>query len=450
MNPSLEYLIENDGFVCPECGRQHFGKLKNCIIGENVLDCLPDTVKRLGTRPFILCDRDTYAAAGELVCRLLDSAEISYKLHIIERKKPAPDDRIVGEALLWIDKSCDLVIAVGGGVINDTCKIIASAYGVPDIIVATAPSMDGFASATSSMERCGFKVSVDSKCPDAVIGDTAILSAAPKKLIRSGMGDMLAKYVSLTEWRLGQLIRGEYYCPFIARLVSNSLEEVVNNGEAALNSDRDACGKVMRGLVLAGLGMNYAEITRPASGMEHYISHAFDMRALEFGSNSDLHGIQCALGTLMTIRAYELLTEKLQKGGIDRERALKSVAEFSREEWFNVLREKFGKGSEAIISNELREDKWNIESHAKRLDFIIAHKDEILGIIAGLPSSDEIRNFMLKVGLPTTAAELGVTRGELRDAFIMAKDIRDKYVCGRLLWDLGLLEEIADEVMSEF
>ena len=57
---------------------------------------------------------------------------------------------------------------------------------------------------------------------------------------------------------------------------------------------------------------------------------------------------------------------------------------------------------------------------------------------------------MLKVGLPTTAAELGVTRGELRDAFIMAKDIRDKYVCGRLLWDLGLLEEIADEVMTEF
>ena len=57
---------------------------------------------------------------------------------------------------------------------------------------------------------------------------------------------------------------------------------------------------------------------------------------------------------------------------------------------------------------------------------------------------------MIGLGLPTTAAELGISKGELKEAFIMAKDIRDKYVLGRLLWDLGLLDEIADEVVSEF
>ena len=449
MNPSIEYLIENDGFNCPSCGRKHFGKLKKCVVGENALDSLPGIVKELGTHPFILCDRDTYAAAGEKVCSLLDSAGIGFKLHMIERKKPAPDDRIVGEALMWIDKSCDLVIAVGGGVINDTCKIIANAYDVPDIIVATAPSMDGFASATSSMERCGFKISVDSKCPEVVIGDTAILANAPKKLIRSGIGDMLAKYISIVEWRLGELIRGEYFCPYIAELVQTSLAEVVNNSEAALSGDHEACGKVMRGLVLGGLGMNYAGISRPASGMEHYVSHVLDMRALEFGTPSDLHGIQCGVGTLMTLKGYEILTG-LIKDGIDREAALKAVAEFDREKWFGVLREKFGKGAESMIENELREGKWDKESHISRLDLIISHREEILGLISELPEYSKILAFMKKNGLPTTAAELGVSREALRDAFLMAKDIRDKYVLGRLLWDLGLLGKVTDEVMLSF
>ena len=46
----------------------------------------------------------------------------------------------------------DGVIAVGGGVLNDTGKLISAARGLPDIILAPAPSMDGFASGTSSME----------------------------------------------------------------------------------------------------------------------------------------------------------------------------------------------------------------------------------------------------------------------------------------------------------
>ena len=30
-----------------------------------------------------------------------------------------------------------------------------------------------------------------------------------------------------------------------------------------------------------------------------------------------------------------------------------------------------------------------------------------------------------------------MTEEEMADAFFMAKDIRDKYVLGRLMWDLG-------------
>ena len=33
MEYTLDWLMQNDGFAC-ECGKRHFGLLKDCIIGE--------------------------------------------------------------------------------------------------------------------------------------------------------------------------------------------------------------------------------------------------------------------------------------------------------------------------------------------------------------------------------------------------------------------------------
>ncbi|MCQ2433228.1 MAG: sn-glycerol-1-phosphate dehydrogenase [Clostridia bacterium] len=424
------------GFDCPACGKHHTGKLTDCRIGRGALDALPELIRKFGgTNAFVLCDEDTHRAAGEAVLSILENAGIPHTEHIITRTHPAPDERIVGEAVMHCPAACDIVIAVGGGVINDTCKILAAARKLPDIIVGTAPSMDGFASATSSMERDGLKVSLSSKCPDAVIGDTAILAKAPVHMIRSGVGDMLAKYVSLVEWKIAHLLLGEYYCPAIADLVKDALDRCVKAAPAAVLGDEAACADVMEGLVLSGLAMNFAGLSRPASGMEHYISHILDMRALEFGTPADLHGIQCGAATLYTIRAYETLKKQCP----DREKALAYVKNFSRNDWFAYLRSKLGHGAEAIIAGELKEKKYDPAKHAARLEDILSHWDEILSIIDELPSSEELERFMKTIGHPTTGAELGLSDDDMHEAFLMAKDIRDKYVLGRLLWDLGLL-----------
>ena len=49
----------------------------------------------------------------------------------------------------------------------------------------------------------------------------------------------------------------------------------------------------------------------------------------------------------------------------------------------------------------------------------------------------ELEAFMKAIGHPTEPGELGLTDKQWQEAFLMAKDIRDKYVLGRLLWDLG-------------
>ena len=442
MNYSIDWLMANDGFECA-CGKRHYGLLKDCIIGEDALSALPGMIRKYsGTHPFILCDTLTYEAAGKAVTELLTKENIPYIIHIIERIHPAPDEKIVGEAVMYCDEKCDIVVAVGGGVINDTCKILAAAKKVTDIYVATAPSMDGFASASSSMERGGLKVSLNSKCPDVVIGDAEILANAPTHMIRSGIGDMIAKYVSIVEWQIAALLIGEYYCPTIAEIVRASLEVCVKVAEDAVNGDHDAVCRLTEGLVMSGLAMNYAGISRPASGMEHYISHIIDMRALEFGTPADLHGIQCGMATLLTVQAYE----KLMQITPDKEKALAYVKNFSLDGWFEHLRAQLGHGAEAMIAGERKEKKYDIEKHAARLEKILANRDEIRRIAGELPSSAELRAFFESIGHPMSGKEFGLTETELREAFLMAKDIRDKYVIGRMLWDFGILEEFADAI----
>ena len=53
---------------------------------------------------------------------------------------------------------------------------------------------------------------------------------APLKLLKAGLGDMLAKYVSICEWRVAHLLLGEYYCPEIAELIQEMIKKV-QNGE---------------------------------------------------------------------------------------------------------------------------------------------------------------------------------------------------------------------------
>ena len=436
MKHDISSLILHDGEICPSCGRRHFGKLGECIIGDGVLSSLPEVLSRFGAKkPYVLCDRLTYRAAGEQVCGILSGSGIDFVLHIIEREHPAPDEKLVGEALMYCPNSCDCVIAVGGGVINDTGKVIASAKNVPDIIVGTAPSMDGFASATSSMERGGLKISLDTKCPDTVIGDTSILASAPAHMICSGIGDMLAKYVSLVEWRIANVILDEYYCPVVADMVKDALDTCVKEAKAAVSGDKAAISAVLEGLVISGLAMNYAGVSRPASGMEHYISHIIDMRALEFGTPWDLHGIQCGIATLETVRAYEKLVTMTP----DVESALRHAREFDLQGWNEHLRERLGKGAELVIAGDLRERKYDLAKHEQRIRRIAEKWDEITEIIRTLPSSARLESFMRDIGHPTSFTELGLTDEDTREAFLMAKDIRDKYVLGKLMWDMGLI-----------
>ncbi len=427
---------------CP-CGRSHQAAILETVVRPGAIRELPEWISRLGAqKPFLLADAHTRAAI-DAVCGVLDAHQIPYSAHIFEDPHLEPDERAAGSAVMHFDTGCDLIVAIGSGVINDIGKLLSSRLNLGYIIVATAPSMDGYASSTSSMAVDGLKVSLNTRCADVIIGDISLLKDAPLPMLQAGLGDMLAKYVSIAEWRIAHLITGEYYCEAVARLVRDALKRCISRAEGLKAREEEAVSAVFEGLVVTGIAMSYAGVSRPASGVEHYFSHIWDMRGLEFGTPVHLHGIQCAVATLTAVRLYE----KLKTFTPDRGLAEAGVRAFDPDAWNRELRDFLGSAAEAMIRLEEKEKKYDLDRHAARFERIASHWDEILRILdEELPSSETILGILETIGLDGSLSSLGVDLPTARRTFKATKDIRDKYVLSRLAWDLGILDPLAEEI----
>ena len=426
-------------FTC-SCGKVHNALLDDYIVGKGAIREIASLMARYGaTRPYLIADRNTYQAAGKQVCKVLDAHNIPYSLYVFSQETIHPNEEAVGSAAMHYDVSCDMVIGIGSGVINDIGKLISKLTKTPYIIVATAPSMDGYASATSSMDVDGLKTSVPSRCANVIVGDLDVLREAPVQMLISGLGDMLAKYVSICEWRISNLITGEYYCPTVAEYIRKALKKCVDHAEGLLNREEEAVRAVFEGLIIGGVAMNYAGLSRPASGVEHYFSHVWDMRALEFGMPASTHGIQCALGTLYALRIYE----QVKKYTPDVALAEQKVSAFDHPSYNQFLKDFLGRSAESMLALEEKEGKYDPVKHHSRIAYIAEHWQELVQIMEQeLPAAAELERLLKAIGAPCSVEEIGLSADILRPTFEATKDIRDKYVLSRLCWDLGILNEI--------
>ena len=438
-NKNMKKYLESFTTKKCSCGKTHAVEIPEIIIENGAINKISNLFCKYGVKKaFVLADVNTFAVAGSQVCNQLQNNGIEYSNFVFNSNRLEPDETSINSALENYDNSCNLVIAIGSGVINDIGKIVSHKANVPYFIVATAPSMDGYASATSSVSLGGLKTSLPSKCANVIIGDLQILKNAPINMLQAGLGDMLAKYVSIAEWKISNVINGEYYCETIANLIKTALKRCVDNANGLISRDEEAVKSVFEGLIIGGVAMALAGVSRPASGVEHYFSHVWDMRGLEFNTNVNLHGLQCAVATKIALEIYEDIIKKVP----NKEKALKYAKAFNYNDWAKTLKEFLGKGADAMIALEEKEGKYNLNLHEKRLEVIIEKWDEIVSIIkTEMPTSKQLNDILDIIQAPKTISEIGIDC-DLLTTLKATKDIRDKYVLSRLLWDLGLLDEV--------
>jgi len=429
--------------VC-ECGKAHKTAVEACVVESGAISHIPEYAKKYGAKKaFLIGDINTYPLAGDKIEKLLAAEGIESKSFIFKERRLEPNEQAMGSLVFHFDAKCDIIIAIGSGVINDLSKVLAFLTNKPYVIVASAAFMDGYVPASSSMAVDNVKVTVPAKSPEVVIGDLDILTGAPVHMAKAGLGDMLAKYIAVLEWKISRIVNNEYYCDKVADFTMDCVKKAVDEAPGLLKRDKNSMEALFGGLINCGCAMDYAGCSRPGGGVEHYFSHIWDMRALDFGTPVSSHGVQCALGTLYAIKCYHALTEIVP----NKEKALAYAKSFNFEEWSGQLREFVGKGAEAMIALEAKERKYDLDKHAKRLDVILDKWDEIVKTIKEhLPTNEEFEAILDSIEAPKSIEEIGMDKSILPMTLKSTKDIRDKYVLSKLLWDLGELDDICEKV----
>jgi len=190
------------------------------------------------------------------------------------------------------DKS-DLIIGLGGGRSVDVAKLCSFNLKIPFVSIPTSASHDGIASPFVSI-RGEKPHSLIATAPLGVFVDVDVIKRAPKKLIASGCGDLMAKITAVRDWELGRDKTGEYYGRYSADLASMSAKILIESAHTFSKKGLDV-RVIVEALISAGVASCIAGSSRPCSGAEHLFSHAVDH--LEYGIG--LHGEKCGVGSIM-------------------------------------------------------------------------------------------------------------------------------------------------------
>lgn len=203
------------------------------------------------------------------------------------------DTKAVQKTLSEIKKDkSDLIIGIGGGRSVDIAKMAAFTLKKSFVSIPTSASHDGIASPFVSI-RGDKPYSIIATAPLGVFVDIEILKKAPRRLLASGCGDLMAKVTAVRDWELARDNVGEYFGTYAANLASMSAKIVIENSKNF--KKRPDVRMIVEALISSGVAACIAGSSRPCSGAEHLFSHAVDY--LEPGVG--LHGEKCGIGSIL-------------------------------------------------------------------------------------------------------------------------------------------------------
>ncbi len=234
----------------------------------------------------------------------LSSFGLSYLWHHIDSATMSFVGQVVDLAKKHQSK---ILVGLGGGKSIDVAKLSAYYANLPFISVPTSASHDGISSPFASIKGMDKPYSLIAKPPIGVLADIIIIANAPRRLLASGCGDLVAKITAVKDWELARDEKGEYFGNYAASLARLSAKLVIDESEKIREGSKESVRDVVEALISAGVAACIAGSSRPCSGSEHLFSHALDMLAPNIG----LHGEKCGIGAIMMAKLHNLEWEKI-------------------------------------------------------------------------------------------------------------------------------------------
>ena len=409
------------GVKCQACGKTHNCDIESIFVESGAISHLGRLCEKY-EKILIVADENTYGVAGDKTLKALDGKEIESVI-FDGSTVLIPDERAIERVRAHLD-GVNLIVGIGSGVIQDLCKYVSFFARLPYMIVATAPSMDGYASNGAAMILGGMKETVSAHLPRAIIADVDVLKNAPMEMIKAGYGDIIGKYSALNDWKLSRVVNGEYFCQYIYDITYDMIGETLKTAKGLLKRDDDAVKALTEALMIVGVMMSFATTSRPASGSEHHLSHYFEITGIVNGEKYLAHGVDVAYSTVITARIRE---EILKKGA-------PSVQFVPERDFYEAkIKELYGESvGEGCIALQDRIGNYKKD----RAPAYNEKWSEISEILSEMPSGEEIEKMLALAELDIS--ELYDTYGEkkINDAVLYAKDLKDRYTVLWLNYDM--------------
>lgn len=395
------------------CGKTHTCAIEYVYVEKNAAQRLTEICKS-NHNILLVADENTFGAAGEKAESAL--AEKSIRKVIFSGKEIlVPNEDAIREVQEKLEDS-DLIVGIGSGVIQDLCKYVSFESGIPYIIVATAPSMDGYASNGAAMITGGMKVTYPAGLPKAILADTEVLANAPLEMIQAGYGDIIGKFSALNDWKLSHLINGEYFCPYIYNLTYDQIHTTLALANGILKRNEESIKALMEALIIIGILMSFAGSSRPASGSEHHLSHFFEITGILDNTPYFPHGIDVAYSTVITAQLRKKILSRPFPSVIyrpDPQAYAKTMAQIykSAADGCIALQEKTG---------NYTTDRGYLQKEAG-----------IRAILEEMPTPEEIVQMLRLAGLDMAEFYRLYSNEKIKNAVLYAKDLKDRYT---VLW----------------
>ena len=417
---------------------------KSFIVGPGALERLPELfAKNFSGRAAVIADPETFNAAGRRAMELLTAAGTATADPLILPHHPHADDKGVAIVRRFIESEDVIPVAAGSGTVNDLCKRASEETSRPYCSVATAASVDGYASFGAALRVRGFKQTLPCAAPRLIIADTEILSSAPFEMTASGYADLMAKIPAGADWIMADAVGADPILPNIWEMTQTPLRGWLADPEALAGGSPDRMSALFEGLALTGFAMQATHSSRPASGAEHLFSHIWEMGGVTAPDGSEpSHGCKVGIGTICSTRMMERVFSK-PFTSVDAAKAAAAYPDWSVRE--KQIYERFG-GSPALdrILSECRAKHLSRDGIRGRLDVLAEEWEDLTAkVFAQIIPSDEIIRILRTVGCPAEPEEIGVPAALVADAAAAAQLIRSRYTILDLAFETGRFEDAA-------
>ena len=398
-----------------ECKKEHNCPIDFVKIGNGAINELTGIWKGYNNI-LLISDENTYRVCGKNVYKLLGDKVFKNLILTKNGDVVIPNEEKIAEIEEALKENTDLIIGVGSGVINDLCKYVSFKNNLPYYIVATAPSMDGYASVGAALILEGMKVTLNARPPKAIIADTSVLKDAPIDMLKAGYGDIIGKFSCLNDWKLSAVINNEYFCKEIYDMTYNEAERVKGLAKDIKERKENAVKALMEALVIVGIAMSYVDCSRPASGSEHHLSHFFEITGILEEKGYYPHGIDVGFSSVVTAKIREeIINRKPQK------------REFNRSLWEEEIKRVYLSSASGVIALQ---DKlgWYNKDDSKKIE---ENWEKIVEILKEAPKAEEFKAMLCDVGLLYEDFEKFYGTKKIQDAVKFSKDLKDRYT---VLW----------------